>query len=410
MYNKVMGNNFGYFDRTASFSNGNRVGMDTLMGVKYYFIDPSDSGRKQEEYVPFGYDYLETTVDGIKIYKNKYSIGLGAAYDGYITESELMEYPYLEREQVVMQAAVVPDAFADQLEGIRHLRPDEIKTGVEDVDYEIVGTDGIELNGNDFTCRSEEGIITISIPEVKDSEIVIAFDNLTRDKCSYDEYMELMGITPTGNSKSEYLKRQGFEDDEKFKIEVRKNGIKKLVSNRKGKNQGFGDVVDFNDELGYFDTVSGEIKIVFDNVGHYSFDALHVYAVPMDLYEKSAKKLVKNKLEIDSFDHDQITGTVNAKSDPMVYMSILGTPGWNVRLDGKQVKKLDNVNISFIGFPVSAGTHKLEMHYTSPGLEKGTLISVAGLVILLILAAVRLIIVWRRSRKKQPDEALSEQI
>ncbi len=406
MYNKVMGNNFGYFDRTASFSNGNRVGMDTLMGVKYYLIDPSDSGRKQEEYVPFGYDYLETTVDGIKLYKNKYSLGLGAAYDGYITESELMKYPYLEREQVVMQAAVVPDDYADQMGGIRHLGPDEIKTGVEDIDYEIVGTDDIDLDGNAFTCRSEEGTITISIPEVKNSEIVIAFDNLTRDKCSYDEYRELMGIKSSAkNSKSEYLKRQGFEDDQKFKIEVRKNGIKKLVSNRKGKNQGFGDVVDFNDELGYFDTVSGEIKIVFDNVGHYSFDALHVYAVPMDLYEQSAKKLVKNKLDIDTFDNDQITGTVNAKTDSMVYMSILGTPGWDVSLDGNQVKKLDNVNISFIGFPVSAGTHKLEMHYTSPGLEKGIIVSVAGLVILLILAAAGLIMRRRRSRKEKPDEA-----
>ncbi len=405
MYNKVMGNNCGYFDRTASFSNGNRVGLDTLMGVKYYLIDPSDSGRKQEEYVPFGYDFLETTVDGIDIYKNKYSIGLGAAYDGYITESELMEYPYLEREQVVMQTAVIPDDRTDQVKGIRHFSPDEIKTGIEDIDYEIAGTDGIDLDGNDFACRSEEGTITISIPEVKDREIVIAFENLTRKKCSFDDYHELMGTGTTAkNSKAEYLKRQGFEDDEKFKIAVKKNGIKQIVSNRKGKNQGFGDVVDFNVNLGYFDTVSGDIKITFDNIGYYSFDALHVYAVPMDLYEQSAKKLAKSQLKIDSFDDDMITGTVDAKTDSLVYMSILGTPGWNVFLDGKQVKKLDDVNISFIGFPVTAGSHQLEMHYKSPGLEKGILVSAAGLLILLILATGRLIQVLRHKRRK-PEEA-----
>ncbi|MDR9831596.1 YfhO family protein, partial [Vibrio sp. FNV 38] len=142
------------------------------------------------------------------------------------------------------------------------------------------------------------------------------------------------------------------------------------------------------------------------NVGHYSFDALHVYAVPMDLYEQSAKKLVKNKLDIDSFDNDQITGTVNAKTDSMVYMSILGTPGWNVSLDGKQVKKLDNVNISFIGFPVSAGTHKLEMHYTSPGLEKGILVSLIGLAIFLCLAAGHLIrsLLRKRKGRGEPSE------
>ena len=402
MYNKVMGNNCGYFDRTASFSNGNRVGLDTLMGVKYYFIDPSDTGRKQEEYVPYGYEYLETTVDGIKLYKNKYSIGLGTAYDGYITESELMEYPYLEREQAVMQAAVVPDDAADRLDGIRHLKPEEIETGIEEIYYEIAGTEGIDLDGNTFDCRSEEGTITINIPEVKGSEIVIAFENLKREKCSYDEYYELIGTTPeTVNSKSAYLKRQGFEDDQKFKIEVRKNGVKQIVSNRKGKNQGFGDVVDFNANLGYFDTVSGEIEIGFDNVGHYSFDALHVYAVPMDLYETAAKKLAKNQLKIDSFDHDRITGSVDAKADSMVYLSILGTPGWSVKVDGEKIEKMDNVNISFIGFPVSAGTHKIEMHYTSPGLKQGMLISAAGLAILLLLAAVHLILKHRRKRKER---------
>ena len=399
-YNKVMGNNCGYFDRTASFSNGNRAGLDTLLGVKYYFIDPSDTGRKQEEYVPFGYDYLETTVDGIELYKNKYPIGLGAVYDGYITESELMEYPYLEREQVLMQAAVVPDDDADQLKGIRHLDSGDIETGVDEVDYEITATEDLDLDGNAFTNRGEEGTITISIPEVKDSEIVVSFDNLKREKCSYDEYMELTGSEQAAkNSKSEYLMRQGFQDDEKFKIAVKKDGVKMIVSNRKGKNQGFGDVVDYNANLGYFDSVSGDIKITFDNVGHYTFDDLHVYAVPMDLYEKSAKKLAKNKLDIDSFDHDRITGTIDAKADSMVYMSILGTPGWSVSLDGKTIRKMDEVNISFIGFPVSAGTHQLEMHYKSPGLEKGIIVSIAGLVILLCLAAGRRLLA--RSRRKK---------
>ena len=398
-YNKVMGNNCGYFDRTTSFSNGNRVGMDTLMGVKYYFIDPSDSGRNQEEYVPFGYEYVETTVDGIKIYKNKYSIGMGEAYDGYITESELMAYPYLEREQAILQAAVVPDDAAKQLKGIRHFNPEEIETRVDEVDYEIAGTKDIELDGTDFTCKSEEGAITISIPEVKDCELFIAFDNLTREKCSYDEYLALSGNkSKATNSKSRYLKEQGFEDDQRFKIEARKNGIKKLVSCRKGKNQGFGDVVDFYINLGDFDTISGDIEVGFDNVGHYSFDALHVYAVPLDLYEKSAKKLVANQLEIDSFDHDKITGSVDAKTDSMVYMSILGTPGWSVNIDGKRIDKMDDVNISFIGFPVSAGNHQIEMNYESPGLKKGMIISVAGLAILLCLAVGNCVLVRRRKR------------
>lgn len=399
MYNKVMGNNCGYFDRTASFSNCNRVGMDTLMGVKYYLIDPSDSGRNQEEYVPFGYDYLETTVDGIEIYKNKYSIGMGVAYDGYITESELMKYPYLEREQAILQAAVVPDDAVNQMKGIRHLSPDEIETHVDEIEYEFTGTKDIDLDGNEFTCRSEDGAITISIPEVKDCELFIAFDNLVRDPCDYYEHKELLGEDPSkGNKMAEYLARTGYEDDERFKIEVRKDGIKKLISNRKGKNQGFGDVVDFYDMLGDFDTVSGEIEIGFDNEGHYSFDALHVYAVPLDLYEKSAKKLQDSKLDIDSFEHDRITGTVNAKTDSIAYMSILGTPGWKVSLDGKKVKKMDDVNISFIGFPVTAGSHQLEMQYESPGLKKGILISAAGLAVLL-LAIGSAVVKRRRSRK-----------
>ena len=387
-YNKIMGNNNGYFDRTTSFSNGNRVGLDTLMGVKYYLIDKSDTGKKQEEYVPYGYKHREV-IDGIDIYENQYNIGLGTTYDGFITESELMEYPYLEREQVIMQAAVVPDDYADKLSGINHLSTSDIKTGVEEVDYEITSTEGIEMGDHSFTCASWEGAINITIPEVEDAVLVVSFDNLVREKCSYDEYLKLTNWQPEYKSeKAAAIDKECFEDNEKFKIAVKKNGVKMVVSNRKGKNQGFDDVFDFNANLGYFDTVSGEIKIQFDNVGHYSYDALHVYAVPMDSYEKAAKKLAKNKLDITSYDGDVIKGTVNAKEDSIAYLSILNTPGWTVSMDGKPVQKINDVNVSFTGWQVPAGEHEIVMHYESPGLKKGLLVSAAALIILIAMGVI----------------------
>ena len=395
-YNKIMGNNCGYFDRTTSFSNENRAGLDTLMGVKYYFIDITPGGRNEEEYVPYGYQY-KGEIDGIGLYENQYSIGLGTAYDGFITESELMEYPYLEREQAMLQAAVVPDEYADRLDGIRHLNSGDIKTDVRQIEYEVTASEGIEMGKNEFTCTSESGEFTISIPEVENSEIIVTFDNLVRDTCSYDEFMELTGSSPAyKNSTVERLARQGFADDEKFKITVKKNGIKKIVSNRKGKNQGFDDVTDFNVNVGYFDKVDGDIVISFDNVGHYTYDALHVYAVPMDLYKKDASILSDNQLDIESFDHDTIKGSIDADKDSIVYMSILNTPGWSVSVDGSPQEKIDDVNISFTGFQVSKGSHEIVMNYESPGLRQGILISLAGLFIWICLGVGRRI----RNRKQ----------
>ena len=80
-------------------------------------------------------------------------------------------------------------------------------------------------------------------------------------------------------------------------------------------------------------------------------------------------------------------------------MAFAGPCFHRVSLDGKTIRKMDEVNISFIGFPVSAGTHQLEMHYKSPGLEKGIIVSIAGLVILLCLAAGRRLLA--RSRRKK---------
>ena len=315
-----------------------------------------------------------------------YNIGLGTTYDGFITESELMKYPYLEREQAVLQAAVVPDEYAYELSGIKHFNTADIKTGLKEVDYEIISTEGIEMDGHAFTCTSWEGAINITIPEVQDAVLVVSFDNLVREKCSYAEYLKLTNWQPEYNSKkAASIAKACFEDNEKFKIAVKKNGVKMVISNRKGKNQGFDDVYDFNANLGHFDQVSGEIKIQFDNVGHYSFDDLHVYAVPMDAYEKAAKRLAKNKLDITSFDQDTIQGTVNAKEDSIAYLSILNTPGWTVSMDGKPVKKINDVNVSFTGWQVPAGEHEIVMRYESPGLKKGLLISAAALVILLAL-------------------------
>jgi uncharacterized membrane protein YfhO len=126
-YNKILGNNAGYFDRTTSFSNDNRAGMDFLMGVKYFLGDSVTLSPGASDYAPYGFEYAKD-MDGVQVLQNKYCMGLATAYPQYVTESELMKYPELEREQVIMQAAVSPDDKVSEVKNIKHAEAGDIKT------------------------------------------------------------------------------------------------------------------------------------------------------------------------------------------------------------------------------------------------------------------------------------------
>lgn len=73
----------------------------------------------------------------------------------------------------------------------------------------------------------------------------------------------------------------------------------------------------------------------------------------------------------------RITGEIKAPKDGYVITSIPFDKGFEVRTDGQTVTP-EKVNTAFLGFPVTKGTHQLEITYHAPGVPLGKLLSLLG--------------------------------
>lgn len=383
-YNKVVGNGTGNYRRTLVDSNDGRTMLDYLMGVKYFIGSPSDPEVKRNQraslYVPYGYGEKED-IDGYEVFTNKYCMGLGTSYPQYITESELNSYPTQLREQVLMQAAVVPDSYDGSLGNVKHADASDIQTYNDAADIKITTTDGIDIDLENGTMNvtDKDGHITVTTGEIGDRQLIIAFENFRR----------------TGLKSGQ---KAGFKIKVSYKTPFRgeKRKVWKGTKSEAGGIRSFNDLDSFYIHLGYFEKSPESFEVHLDKNGTYAFDAIKVYAVPMDGYDKNAGILDSRRFEISEWGDDFAKGTMTCAEDSIMYFSILKNKGWRIFVDGEEAEKINDVNISFTGAMLPAGEHEVELRYAYPYLYPLVASTAAGL-----LLAVGIMIRYNRNRKRR---------
>lgn len=404
-FNKLMGNNAGYNRRIVSLSNDNRSGLDYLLGVKYFLRDKNYKQEEKPGYVPYGFEYWKT-VDNVEVYRNKHSMGLGTSYSKYITESELKTFAPLEREQVMLQAVVIPDKEAKNVTGIEHASLKSLKTDVKSIPCSITHEDNVELTGTGKGTMlvrkgddsDEDNSFVIHVPEKqKNVQIVVAFEGLDRNPITWDEHIHLKDqkVSDLGYNKlKEKLYRQDYTGGTSFIITATHGDRSKTGECYKYGNTGLNDISDYNINLGYYDSFDGDIRIHMDKAGKYSYDAIKVYAIPMDIYEENAAKLDVSAFQLSSFDDSNVTGMVNCEKDSILYLSILNNAGWSVSIDGNKAEKIQDTNLAFTGVKIPRGKHQVTLNYHYPGLK-------AGIAVMLLGVAILIWILWHRKKRSK---------
>ena len=99
----------------------------------------------------------------------------------------------------------------------------------------------------------------------------------------------------------------------------------------------------------------------------------------------------KDALIIDKEEHigDSISGTVNVRKDGWFNFSIPYDKYFEVRVDGEKVDYY-RTNLAFIGFPITAGEHRIELEYHAPMRLAGIRVTMCGVfagAVMLIVAA-----------------------
>ena len=125
---------------------------------------------------------------------------------------------------------------------------------------------------------------------------------------------------------------------------------------------------------------SSTVKII-SNEKHKSGNfKIMVYALSQDTFEKAYCAVADEQLRIKRFKDTDILGSVEAKRDGIMFLSIPYEKGWSVYIDGKKAETFKLLQ-AVLGVRVPAGRHDIELKYTPEGFPLGGTISLLSFVL-----------------------------
>lgn len=123
---------------------------------------------------------------------------------------------------------------------------------------------------------------------------------------------------------------------------------------------------------------------------------LYAYDFNSDVFDRVYEKLSSEPMEVAEYEDNYVKASVNAKSDGLLYTSIIYDRGWSVFVDGKEVE-YTSIKDALMAVPITAGEHTLEFRYYPQGKKAGTAITAFSAA---VLAGF---IVLERKKKKNED-------
>lgn len=154
------------------------------------------------------------------------------------------------------------------------------------------------------------------------------------------------------------------------------------------------------------DTITLTYEISDKEVGTISAD---VALQNDDVFDAGYLRLSDEPWELTEFSDTHLRGMISAKEDGLFYTSIPYEDGWAAYVDGREVTLAETydpqsksiaLTDAVIAFPLSAGTHIIELRYSAPGLSLGI-----GITILSLLVFAALCIALRKRPVLLPDQS-----
>ena len=118
-----------------------------------------------------------------------------------------------------------------------------------------------------------------------------------------------------------------------------------------------------------------------------------VSAAPPDderRYDASVRARARDALALTTRSQNGLAGGVSLRRRELLFFSIPFDAGWTARVDGIPAA-LSRVDIGFMGLPLDAGEHRVELHFEPPLRRLGAAVSLASILVyaLLLLASRR---------------------
>jgi uncharacterized membrane protein YfhO len=309
---------YGFDDRTA---------LNAVSAVKYYTA-------AQDDVIPFGFAEYTATDSNHIIYRNKYALPLGFTYTKAISADEYDRLDALDKQTVLLQAAVLPAEYA-----------------CPNIDISSL-LNKIEIPHTMTLIEEDEN----------EKTVFIAFEGLANS----ETYIRLTDVGIHG----------------KFH-----NSLVNIASNNVNKSMrisNYDQIIRRDNHLinlGYSEQAPTYATIIFNGITkNYTVGGIEVYSLPMDDFPEWIEALREDVLENIKIGTNKVTGDITLEQEKVLVLSIPYSDGWSATVNGEQ-RELLKANHMFMALPLDEGFHSIVLTYQTPGLSSGVVVSIIGMLV-----------------------------
>lgn len=397
--------NFSY----AGFNS--RTTMEALAGVENFVVPSGDTDMLPPLYRTLAAEGAVKEVD-YSVYKAEETLPLAFTYDSSISRQDYDAMSIAQRQDALTQSVVL-DQASQKNQGNNAEIESYTKEIPSSLSFTKAGEDVVEVSDTFTVDEKEAGVaiegntITISQPNTTlylNAEIPAETEAYFI--CSGMDYEPLKKTIDPSLSRTEKvlatLDQMITEDSKECKILVSGDGMVQEIWFMNNKHHLYGGKDDWAVNIGYSEEERHTIALQFSSPGVYSFDDFGVYAQDVSAVEEDINDLASRGAEdIQEFDNGySCTATADGHGE-YLYFRIPYAEGWTAMVDGEPAE-IVNANVGFMAVQLPEGTHSVELHYETPNLRTGAILSLVGVVIV-----IGLVILSKKQKNTKANNGLN---
>lgn len=320
-----------------------RAILSSLLGVRYQIARLGEEAK-----LSYGYNSLVQERNGYVMYETENALPLAFFYDTIVQETDYNILDVVEKQQVMMQAAVIEDGDQVKVGDMPVMKTGEAEYCHWDSLYQIEDAQGVAIQNNRYEVTREGAFIQLRTDCSQTVERYFLFDNLWYEGADSARITVTDGVNACGLD------------------------VNSVTSNY------YAGVHDFLCNMGYSEEHGGSYRITFSMPGIYSIDEIRIVDQPLERLDTWSSARRENEVTY-SIGEDEILLQAEAKEESLLYLAVPYSEGWSAWIDGEKTPVM-KVNHFGMGLYISQGEHYVCLKYHTPYLQLGLVMMVAGVI------------------------------
>ena len=332
-----------------------RTVSDALANVKYYLTTADGHAH-----APFGFTLNSRLSDGNNlVFENSHPLSFGFTCDTVISESDFERLTTMQKEQVMLDAVVLPDAdaaAAREKMALSEIAQPSVQIEEEDLPLPESGVNA-ERTKNGYRIRKGGGSISFAIRRRAGFEAYARLDDFWVDKASNFAYIQTDNLRTEFSmrgpdyiyslNRTEYLIRLGYDESDRD------------------------------------DTLTLELP----EKGKYNLGSVSILYVPMNTFTARVDQRNEQSMRDEVFSVNRVQGSADITKDCVMVFSVPFSTGWKIYVDGEKTPALRS-DVGWLGACLTPGQHQIRLEYATPGAVPGRLVSLLAWVGFILMCAL----------------------